>query len=164
MALNSLHDVYIDQLQDIYSACKQSANVTGKLATAAHDSDLTDALERGVAGIERGMETLEAILKRHDANPHGEHCKGMEGLVAEAKAHGIDEEFGDKDAQDAMIITQYQRMAHYAVAGYGCCLAFARRMGHDEDVTDLQDCLTHSYGGDKEMTQLAESGINAKAA
>ncbi|MEO0746703.1 MAG: DUF892 family protein, partial [Pseudomonadota bacterium] len=109
MALNSLKDVYIDQLQDIYSACEQSRDVTKDLAQAATNQSLKNALNRGVSGIERGMETVADIVKAHDADPEGEHCKGMEGLVNEAHAHAIEEEFGDDDARDAMIITQYQR-------------------------------------------------------
>ncbi|WP_299046455.1 ferritin-like domain-containing protein [uncultured Tateyamaria sp.] len=164
MALNSLHDVYIDQLQDIHSACKQSSGVTRKLADAATDPSLKDALERGVEGIERGMDTLSHIIKGHDADPEGEHCKGMEGLVKEARAHGLEQDFGDSAAQDAMIITQYQRMAHYAIAGYGSCLAFARRMDHGDDVSKLEECLNKSYDGDRAMTDLATGTINKDAA
>lgn len=164
MSLNSLKDVYIDQLQDIYSACKQSHSVTNKLASAARDTSLKDALDRGVQGIERGMDTLKQIIESHESDPNGEHCKGMEGLVNEAQAHGLDEDFGDADAQDAMIITQYQRMAHYAIAGYGCCLAFAGRLDLSEDAEKLKTCLDKSYDGDREMTELAEGKINKAAA
>ena len=45
----------------------------------------------------------------------------------------LDAEFGDDDVRDAMIITQYQRMVHYALAGYGCCHAFAHRLGLEAD-------------------------------
>ncbi|MCK0150064.1 ferritin-like domain-containing protein [Marivita sp. S6314] len=164
MPMNSLKDVYIDQLQDIYSACKQSLTATKELAGAAHNADLKDALEAGVSGIQDGMDTLETILRSHDADPNGEHCKGMEGLVNEARAHGIEEEFGDDAAQDAMIITQYQRMAHYAIAGYGCCKAFAKRLGQGDDVKKLDQCLDKSYDGDRRFTDLAEDRINKQAA
>ncbi|MEL6801613.1 MAG: DUF892 family protein [Pseudomonadota bacterium] len=164
MALNSLKDVYIDQLQDIYSACEQSRDVTKDLAQAATNQSLKNALNRGVSGIERGMETVADIVKAHDAEPEGEHCKGMEGLVNEAHAHAIEEEFGDDDARDAMIITQYQRMAHYAIAGYGCCKAFAERLGLNDDVSKLSECLDKSYDGDRDFTDLAEQKVNAQAA
>lgn len=164
MTLQSLKDVYVDQLQDLYSACKQSHGATKKLADAATDSNLKEALQRGVEGIERGMDTLTEIVKSHDADPNGEHCKGMEGLVAEAHAHGLEEDFGDDAARDAMIITQYQRMAHYAIAGYGCCKAFANRLGDAEGADKLNKCLDASYSGDREMTDLATNGINKAAA
>ncbi|MEL6644822.1 MAG: DUF892 family protein [Pseudomonadota bacterium] len=164
MAIESLKDVYIDQLQDMYSACQQSHDVTKALARAATDPNLREALERGVGGIERGMSTVKEILKSHDADPEGEHCKGMEGLVKEAHAHALEAEFGDDAARDAMIITQYQRMAHYAIAGYGCCHAFAQRLEQSHDARRLSMCLDKSYDGDREMTALAENGVNRKAA
>ncbi len=164
MTMHSLKDIYIDQLQDLYSACDQAQDVTKELAAAAKDPALVAALQDGVTGIHDGRETLEGIIKRHHADPEGEHCKGMEGLVIEAQAHALEEDFGDADAQDAMIITQYQRMAHYAIAGYGCLVAFAKRLDAESDIAKLQTCLDKSYDGDRRMSEIAESEINKKAA
>lgn len=164
MTLNTLEDVYHDQLQDIWSANKQALSVLTELGQAAKDEDLSKALIAGSNGIRDGMNMIEAICSKHDIDPNGEHCKGMEGLVAEAAAHVLEEDFGDSDVRDAMIITQYQRMVHYALAGYGCLVAFANRLGHDDDGAVLQDCLNHTYDGDKTMTAIATGGVNAKAA
>ncbi len=164
MAMNSLKDIYIDQMQDLYSANKQAIDVTKKLTEAATHSGLKDALKAGVEGIERGQEKLEAMIKAHDADPNGEHCKGMEGLVKEANAHALNAEFGDDDVRDAMIITQYQRMVHYAIAGYGCLHAFAKRLGLDTEVVKLNEMLDNTYDGDRTMTDLAIGGINKAAA
>ena len=163
MAMNSLKDVYHDQLQDLHSACKQSLEVTNELGRAAKDEELSKALISGSEGISRGMDVLKSICARHDIDPEGEHCKGMEGLVKEAKAHVLEETFGDDDTRDAMIITQYQRMVHYALAGYGCLVAFANRLGKDDDGAELQAQLDHTYDGDRHMTEIAKGGINKAA-
>ncbi len=163
MAIDNLKDVYVDQLQDIFSACHQSKKATEELKGAANDSELKDALAAGVKGIQSGMDTLREIIEGHGADPKGEHCKGMEGLVEEARSHGIKEDISDPDARDAMIITQYQRMAHYAIAGYGCLVAFARRLELDGEAEKLQDCLNETYEGDRHMTDLAMGGINKAA-
>ena len=94
MSMNSLKDVYHDQLQDMYSANKQSLDVVVALGRAATDKDLSEALIAGSNGISEGMEKLAEICNAHDIKPSGEHCKGMEGLVAEAKAHVLNEDFG----------------------------------------------------------------------
>jgi len=163
MSMNDLKDIYIDQLQDLYSADKQSAKITSELAERAASAELVSALEDGVQGIERGMETLEKLIKGHGADPSGEHCKGMEGLVREARAHALEESFGNDEARDAMIVTQYQRMVHYAIAGYGCLVAFAGRLGLEEDAKALKACLDASYDGDRRMTEIATTEINAAA-
>ncbi|MBO0663344.1 YciE/YciF ferroxidase family protein [Jiella flava] len=164
MAIANLKDIYIDQLQDIYSANTQSAKVTRELADAAHAAGLRHALKAGVEGIEDGRNALQRIITAHGASPSGEFCKGMEGLVKEARSHALEEEISDKDARDAMIITQYQRMAHYGIAGYGCLLAFAKRLGLDDDAKTLEECLRATAHGDKTMSELAEGSINQAAA
>ncbi|MEH6830000.1 MAG: ferritin-like domain-containing protein [Sulfitobacter sp.] len=164
MTMNSLKDVYHDQLQDVWSANKQSLEAVTALGRAATDKELSEALIRGANGISDGMEKVAEICSRHDLDPNGEHCKGMEGLVKEAHAHVLDAEFGDDGTRDAMIITQYQRMVHYALAGYGCLVAFANRLEQDEDGAILQKCLDDTYDGDRVMTKIATGGVNKAAA
>ncbi len=164
MAINDLKDLYLDQIQDLYSACKQSIDVTTKLGQAASDDELGKALAAGSSGIAEGMNKLEQICGDHGVDPNGEFCKGMEGLVKEAHAHALDEEFGADDVRDAMIITQYQRLTHYAIAGYGCCLAFANRLGLDGDAALLKECLDQTREGDEHMSKIATEGVNAAAA
>lgn len=163
MTINNLHDLYIDQLKDLYSACDQSEPVTRKMAEAASDTELRKALEAGAEGIARGKDVLAKLCKDHGVSAEGEHCKGMEGLVTEARKHGLEADITDADTRDASIITQYQRMTHYAIAGYGCVLAFARRLGHDADVGPLEECLENTRGGDVHMTRIAEGGVNKAA-
>ncbi len=164
MTLTTLKDVYLDQLQDLWSANKQSLDAVTKLGRAAGDKELSEALIRGGTGISDGMEKIAEICNRHDINPSGEHCNGMEGLVKEAHAHVLEAEFGSDDVRDAMIITQYQRMVHYALAGYGCLVAFANRLDLDEDGAILQACLDETYDGDRVMTKIATGHVNKDAA
>lgn len=164
MSIDTLEDLYLEQIKDIHSANTQALDITKEMAKAASDKGLTDALNAGASGIQDGIDALEAIAKGHEESAVGEHCKGMEGLVKEARAHAIEERFGEDATKDAMIITQYQRLVHYAIAGYGCLAAFADRLELDKDVTALKKCLDASYDGDRTMTELATGGINADAA
>lgn len=163
MTIKNLEDLYIDQIKDIHSALKQSRPVVADMAKAAKSSDLREALENSAEGIDRGMETLAEIARAHDTDPGGEHCKGMEGLATEARKHALDASFADDDAQDAAIITQYQRMVHYAIAGYGCVRTFAGKLGHEDQRDKLQAELDAVWEGDRHMTELAEGGINRAA-
>ena len=163
MALSSLKDVYIDQLQDIYSANRQALEATRILQGKASAPELAEALGSGLKGIEEGLETVGEIVKAHGAKPTGEFCRGMEGLVKEVQAHVIEADFADNDVRDAMIITQYQRMAHYGIAGYGCVLAFAERLGLDAEASKLRECKAETEGGDVRMTGIALGKVNKAA-
>ncbi|WBU63134.1 ferritin-like domain-containing protein [Paracoccus aerodenitrificans] len=164
MAIKNLKDLYLDQLRDLYSACKQSLPIVTEMGRAAKSSELSEALISGNQGISEGMDILTSLCNEHGIDPTGEHCKGMEGLVTEARKHALETEFADEDAQDAAIITQYQRMAHYAIAGYGCVRTFANRLGLDGDAARLQECLDNTWEGDRHMTKIAEGGVNKAAA
>lgn len=164
MTITTLKDLYIDQLQDLYSANRQAAKVTRELKEAASSAELRKALGAGVEGIEQGMELLGQLIENHEANPRGEHCKGMEGLVAEARAHGVEADFTDEDVRDASIIAQYQRMTHYGISGYGTARAFAQRLGLENDASVLGQCLDDTRGGDKKMTLIASGEVNPAAA
>ncbi|WP_299740890.1 ferritin-like domain-containing protein [uncultured Roseobacter sp.] len=163
MSIDTLEDLYLEQLKDIYSANKQALNITQDMAKAAIDTGLSDSLQAGADGIQGGIYAIEKISGGHDESPNGEHCKGMEGLVKEARSHALEETFGEAATKDAMIITQYQRLTHYAIAGYGCLAAFADRLELDDDVAALKKCLDASYDGDRTMTELAMGGINKNA-
>jgi len=163
MAIKNLKDLYLHELRDLYSADKQAKAIHKKLHKAASNTKLKTALENSIQGIEEGMEILEDLCKSHDKKATGVTCKGMKGLVEEAKHHVLEEKFGDEDAKDASIIAQSQRMTHYAIAGYGTAAAFARSLGLEKDAKSLKKCLDNTYGGDKKMTKLATTGINRKA-
>ena len=163
MAHGTLRDLYIEQVQDMHSACVQSVGITRRLADVATDPNLKEALVDGAAGIERGRDTMEQLARAQGADAKGTHCKGMEGLVAEAQADIFDTTFTDDNVRDAAIVALYQRMAHYAIAGYGTIRAFAGRLGLTAERDAAQECLDKSYDGDRRFTDIATGEVNPAA-
>ena len=136
-----------------------------ELGRAATDKELSDALIDGGNGIADGIAGIEKLCNDHGIKPNAEHCMGMEGLVKEARAHGLSDDITDPDVRDAAIIPQYQRMVHYALSGYGTLAAFANRLGLDGDAAVLKKCLDKTYDGDRRMTEIATNGgVNENAA
>ena len=162
--MDSLKELYIDHSQDCYSALKQSVEFSSDLHAAANDGELKEAIERSITASKDAMGEIGKLLKNHGADPEGEHCKGMEGLIEEARSHALEEEFGDPALRDAMIIAQYQRLAHYAIAGYGTSAAFAKRLGLEDDAKVWEEQLDGTYDGDRTMTKIAETEVNPDAA
>jgi ferritin-like metal-binding protein YciE len=164
MTASTLRDIYFEQLQDSYSACKQSIEASNELGHAATDKALGEALVAGVNGIAQGMDQLESLCAAHGINPEAMPSKGMAGLAAEARSHALQQDFTDDTVRDAVIISQYQRMVHYAVAAYGCLQAFANRLGLDGDAATLAAMLQETRDGDRRMNAIAMGGVNAAAA
>ena len=162
--IQNLKDLYLDGVKDLYSACKQAIPATEAMAAAAKNPELKEALQASVEGTRQGMEAMEKLAKSHGEDVSGEHCKGMEGLVTEARKHALEADFADEDTQDAAIIGQYQRLAHYAITGYGTLKAWAKRLDLAEDAKVLDECTASTYEGDENMTRIAVKGGVNKAA
>lgn len=160
--MTTLKDLYIEELQDLWSANNQMAETVAKLADAASDSTLSDRLSASKSGIEEHTETLKGLLSDIGGEMKKDHCKGMEGLVKEAHKHAIDSDLSGA-ALDVAIIAQYQRMCHYGIAGFGTTKAFAEALGENEAASKLDQALDDIYESDSYMSELAERSRNVDA-
>jgi ferritin-like metal-binding protein YciE len=161
MKLETLHDLYVDELKDLYSAEHQLVKALPKMAKAASDPQLAKAFTDHLAETEGQVERLDKIFKSLDVSPKGKTCKAMEGLLKEGKEVMAEE--ADPTVMDAALIAAAQRVEHYEMAGYGCVRTFARLLGEDEAADLLQATLDEEGAADKKLTKLAETVINVEA-
>lgn len=161
MELDTLKDLYIHELQDLYSAETQLVAALPLIAGAANNTDLKAAFESHLAETEQHVSRLEEVLKLAGADTGGEKCKGMEGLLKEAQSL-IDEE-ADPEVLDAGLIVAAQKVEHYEIAGYGSVRAFAELLEEDESVEILSTTLEEERGADEKLTHLAMTVINVAA-
>ena len=162
----SLKETYADEMKDLWSANDQMTQAVKTLAEKAHDPKLKQTLEASVKGISKHTETLMALIKETGEEVEKEHCKGMEGLVQEALKHAIKEAPKDGDLLDLSLISQYQRMSHYGIAGFGTATAYAEALGMKEHVTKLKGIVSDIYKADEYASSLGEKAakIAPKAA
>ncbi len=158
----SLKDVYIDEMRDLWSANDQMQRVMKTLGQKATDKKLKDLLEKSVSGIGKHTETLKAVLEGQGGKVQKEHCKGMEGLVEEAKKHALEEDM-DGQLRDLVIISQYQRMSHYGLAGFGTAAAYADALGLKDDANKLKSIVKDIYKADDYTSELAQRAEKAAA-
>lgn len=162
-APENLTDLYTGELQDLWSANDQMARIVRKMTAKVSDPSLKTMLTNSQEGIAKHTETVKQLLEASDARTRKEHCKGMEGLVAEATTH-ITEEAPEKGSVlDAVIIAQYQRMAHYGIAGFGTAASYAETLGLKAAVKTLDHITKEIYGNDEYSTKLAETTVNIDA-
>lgn len=161
MKLASLHDLYVDELKDLYNAEQQLLKALPKMAKAASEPRLAHAFTDHLAETKGQIERLETIFKELDISPKGKTCKAMEGLLAETKE--LMKEKADPMVMNAALIAAAQRVEHYEMAGYGCVRTFARLLGNDEAADLLQETLDEEGAADKKLTDLAETVINCEA-
>ena len=159
---NTLKDLYIHELKDIYSAEKQLIKALPKMAKAATNADLKAGFETHLEETKEHAVRLEKLLASHDESTRGPKCAAMEGLVKEG-AELIEEE-GDPEVLDAGLIMAAQKVEHYEIASYGTVRTFAKILGDDAGAKILQTTLDEEGATDKKLTKLATSVINVEAA
>lgn len=160
-----LHDAFVEQLKDLYSAEKQITEALPKMIDAAHDDDLREAFEHHLEETRGQVERLKKAFEELGVNPGNTKCDGMEGLLKEGEE--AIEEHAAGPVRDALLIAGAQRVEHYEIAGYGTVVTWAEQMGHDDVADLLEETLDEESAADETLTKIAEGGlvggINEKA-
>jgi ferritin-like metal-binding protein YciE len=161
VSLDSLQDLYVEELQDLYDAENQILKALPKMAEAAKSDQLRTAFNEHVEVTREQVRRLESIFDELQKSPRGKHCKGMEGLISEGNE--ILEEEADPDVRDAALIAAAQRVEHYEIAGYGTVRTYAKQLGLDNHARLLQQTLDEEGSTDERLTKLAENRVNQRA-
>src|SRR5579859_6989783 len=158
--INSLRELYVEQLRDLYDAENQLIKALPKMAKEASSDELRQAVEEHLEQTRGQAERLEQIFEQLGEKPKGKKCKGMQGVIEEGK-ETLEEDM-EEDTKDAAIIAAAQRVEHYEIAGYGTARTYANLLGENEAAELLEETLNEEKETDHKLTQLAEE-INVAA-
>jgi ferritin-like metal-binding protein YciE len=165
MAFATLNDVFVEQVEDLYSAENQLVDALPRIAQAVSDEQLRTAFEEHLEETRHHIRRLDEIIDELGISLT-EKCKGMEGLLAEGEE--IIDEGSAGPAKDAAIIAAAQRVEHYEIAAYGTARSLAGELGYGDAKTLLNETLNEESAADKLLTKIADgrllrSGLNAQA-
>jgi ferritin-like metal-binding protein YciE len=161
MKLESLKDLYLEQLKDLYSAETQLVEALPKMAEAASSPDLRKSFSDHLRQTQEHVNRLERIFSDLNESPKGHTCEGMKGLIKEGQE--MIKMKGAPEVLDAGLIAAAQRVEHYEIAGYGTVRTYAELLGREEHARLLERTLQEEEETDELLTQLAESHINEEA-
>lgn len=160
MEMESLKDLMIDELKDLYSAENQILKALPKMIKKATSTELKRGFEKHLKETQGHVERLEKIFQQLDAKPGGKKCKGMEGVIADGK--DLMEQDAEPEVMDAGLIGAAQHVEHYEMAGYGCVRTYAELLGLGQIAGLLQKTLDEEKATDAKLTELAQQ-INVEA-
>ncbi len=161
MELDTLEELYVHGLKDLYSAENQILKALPKMIKAVSHKDLKRAFQAHERQTREHARRLERICKQLGVSPKGVKCVGMEGLLKEGTE--LIKEKPDSDVLDAGLISAAQHVEHYEMAGYGTLRTYARQMGLTEQQRILQTTLNEEGDTDKLLTKIAEGCVNLDA-
>jgi len=159
--IETLDDLFVHQLQDIYYAEKQILKALPKMIDKATAPELKQGLTAHLAETEGHVKRVEQVFEMHGAKAKAVDCPAIDGILKEADEVAGD--VADKQVLDAAIIASGQAVEHYEMTRYGTLVAWAKQLGRDDCAAVLQQNLDEEKAADKKLTQLAEGSINAKA-
>jgi ferritin-like metal-binding protein YciE len=161
MEMETLRDLYVDGLKDLWSAEKQILKALPTMQRKASHPALKRAFAKHETQTRMQVKRLERICRELGESPRGKKCIGMEGLIEEAKE--LISEKPDPDVLDAGLIEKAQHVEHYEMAGYGCARTYAKILGYQDQAALLQQTLNEEGDTDKLLTTLAVGAINIDA-
>ena len=162
MSMETMQDLLVHQLRDIYSAEQQLVKALPKMQEKAATEELAAAFRDHLAETENQVSRLEQIFEILGERAGGVKCQAMEGLIEEAQE--ILDEDGTESVIDAGIIAAAQRVEHYEVSAYGSAKAFAALLGLSEVVKLLNETQQEETAADKKLSLIATTEVNARAA
>ena len=157
----TLHDLMLDELKDIYDAERQLTKALPKMMKKASSDELRQALEDHLQQTEQHVERLEQVFEQLGETAKAKKCIGMRNLIAEGDE--MIKEAEDDDARDAVMIASAQKVEHYEIASYGTLRTWANQMGHTDVAEILETTLEEEKEADQKLTQIAESAVNREA-
>jgi ferritin-like metal-binding protein YciE len=159
MAGETMNDLYLSELRDLYSSEQQLVKALPKLAKNADSEELSEAINTHLEETKNQVTRLEQIFESLGESPKGKKCVGMEGIIKEG-AEGLDEFEGS--VLDAALIASAQRVEHYEIAAYGTVCSFAELLERNDDLGLLKETLEEEKRADEKLTQISET-VNESA-
>jgi len=160
MSVETMQELLIDELKDLYSAEKQIVRALPKLAKAASSPELQQALLSHLEETKVQVSRLEKVGEIVGKKLTGKTCVGMKGVLEEGS-----EVLEDTDKgvfRDAALIAASQRVEHYEMAGYGSAREFAKLLGHPDVAALLDETLAEEKNADKKLSVISKQ-VNAEA-
>jgi ferritin-like metal-binding protein YciE len=160
MSLDTMQQLLMDELKDLYSAEKQITRALPKMAKATTSPELKQAFEMHLEQTKGHVERLEKIFEILGKKATAKTCKGMQGIVEEGAEVLTETDKGG--LRDAALIGAAQRVEHYEMAAYGCVRNYAELLGHKDAVKLLEQTLEEEKQTDAKLTQLSDQ-VNSQA-
>ncbi len=153
--IETLEQLLLEEIRDIYDAEKQLVKAIPKMAKAASSTELSDALKEHLEVTQGQVQRLDQVFEALGTKAKGKTCAGMKGLIEEGQ-EAIGAESSD-EMKDLAIIGAAQRVEHYEIAAYGTARTFAERLGNQDIVDLLQETLDEEKEADDKLSDISQT-------
>ena len=154
MAVNTMEDLMLEELRDLYHAEKQLTKALPKMAKAAHSPELKVAFEGHLNETKEQVARLESVFKLLGHEAKAKTCEAMLGLVKEGE-QAIEAKMA-AEIRDCALIAAAQKVEHYEMSGYGTLRTWALQLGHADVAKLLSQTESEEKAADQKLTKICE--------
>jgi ferritin-like metal-binding protein YciE len=161
MKIETMDDLFLNELKDIYDCEKKLVKALPKMAKAVTSMELREAIQSHLEETKGHVQRLEEIFQHLGEKASTSKCEGIEGIISEGEE--MIDAIDQSPLLDAAIIAAAQKAEHYEISAYGSCRTFAQELGRNVAVQLLEQTLEEEKQADEKLTQIAESRVNEDA-
>ena len=149
--ISSLHEVFVDQLKDLYSAETLIAKALPKMAKAASAADLKNGFKLHLEQTKEHAARIKRICADLKEKPTGKTCQATVGLVKEGD-EAIEED-ALPEMKDLLLIAAARRVEHYEMSGYTSACDLAKALGLTAAFKTLSATLIEEEATDAKLAK-----------
>jgi ferritin-like metal-binding protein YciE len=150
--MDSIRELLIDEMKDLYDAEKQLVKALPKMVKAASNPELSQAFESHLEQTRGHVQRLEQAFELMGEKAKSKPCEAMKGLIEEAGSQ-LEEDL-DGAVLDSAIICAAQKVEHYEISGYGTLSTWAKSLGLDDVAALLDETLSEEKDADEKLTEI----------
>ena len=159
--IKTLNDLFMHGLQDLYYAENRIMQALPDMIEQATNSELRAGFEKHLTETEGQIHRLRQVFELMDADPKGEKCPAIDGILKEGKE--LMGEIDDEDVMNVGLVAAAQAVEHYEITRYGALIAWATELGRTDCVPHLKANLAEEKATDQKLTAVAERRVNPRA-
>jgi ferritin-like metal-binding protein YciE len=159
--IQSLDDLFMHGLQDLYYAENQILKALPAMIDTAPDKELRAGFEKHLKETEGHVHRLRQVFELMDAEPKGDKCPAIDGILKEGK-----DLMGEVEGDDVMtvaLVAAAQAVEHYEITRYGALIAWASELGRTDCVPHFKASLAEEKATDQKLTMMSERRFNPQA-
>ena len=155
MGIETLEELFVEELKDLYHAEKQLVKALPKMVRAATSEKLRTAFADHLEQTKNHVLRLEQVFETVHEKAKTKVCKGMQGLLQEGQE--TMQEDALEQLADLGLIAAAQKVEHYEISGYATMRTFAQILGNQNAVQLLSETLREEEAADKLLSGISQS-------
>lgn len=159
--MKTLRDLFEYQLQDLYNAEEQLADLFNVLAHKVTDHQVKEILEDHVKETKEHLIRLETICDELEISVLGNKCHTIEGLVK--TVYQFLNENMKEEVFNIGLVALVQNLQYYEISRYTNAVRFAKELGLREISNKLQLTLNEDYETGDRLSDVAEDRLSRNA-